>query len=273
FFTWIPSYTDSGNYKIIFILKDARGAITKDSVNIIVVDANRAPVITNISDTTFYVNVSDSLIFYIDAEDPDGDLLSYNLAGKPPGASYDRILTRKFRWIPDFSQFGTYYLKFNVEDGRGGNGFVNITIVVNHPPAFNAIGDISVFENNSVYFTLSAIDLDGDALIYSVSDIPIGASVSTEDSIIFNWHPDYYSSGSYSIKLMVADGKYGYDEAVVQISVKNVNQPPVIEFITTKAVNAGKTLQFVVKASDIDNEKLTFSASNLPSGAAFDSLT
>ena len=220
FFSWIPSYTDSGNYKIIFMLKDARGAITKDSVNIIVVDANRAPVITNISDTTFYVNVSDSLIFYIDAEDPDGDLLSYNLAGKPPGASYDRILTRKFRWIPDFSRFGTYYLKFNVEDGRGGNDFVNVTIVVNHPPAFNVIGDISVFENNSVYFTLSTIDLDGDALIYSVSDIPIGASVSTEDSIIFNWHPDYYSSGTYSIKLTVADGKYGYDEAAVQISVK-----------------------------------------------------
>ena len=273
FFTWIPSYTDSGNYRIIFVLKDARGAIKKDSVNIIVADANRPPVITNISDTTFYVDVSDSLIFHIEAEDPDGDLLSYNVSGKPPGASYDRILTHKFRWIPDHSQFGTYYLKFNVEDGRGGNDFVNITIVVNHPPAFNPISDFSVFENQSLYFTLSAIDLDGDALTYSVADLPIGASVSTEDSIIFNWRPDYYSSGSYSIKLMVADGKNGYDVAVVQITVKNVNQSPAIETITPKAVNVGNTLQFVVKASDPDNEKLTFSASNLPSGAAFDSLT
>ncbi|RLE45970.1 MAG: hypothetical protein DRJ31_10570, partial [Candidatus Methanomethylicota archaeon] len=272
-FSWIPSYSDSGNYQIVFILTDGRGATTRDTVNITVVDANQPPVITNISDTTLYVNVSDSIVFYIIAEDNDGDSLSYNISGKPPGATYDRITTHKFRWVPTYSQYGTYTLKFNVEDGRGGTDFVNVTIIVNRPPTFNPVNDTTISENDSLYLTLSATDLDNDSLIYSASGIPSGASISTEDSIIFGWRPNYYSSGTYSVKFTVTDGKTGYDTVIVQITVENVNQPPVIDSITTKAVNIENNLQFIVKATDPDNEKLTFSASNLPSGATFDPST
>ena len=49
--------------------------------------------------------------------------------------------------------------------------------------------------------------------------------------------------------------------------------PPVFETIGEKSVNIGSTLEFTVLASDLDEEMLTYSAENLPAGAAFDAQT
>jgi hypothetical protein len=47
-------------------------------------------------------------------------------------------------------------------------------------------------------------------------------------------------------------------------------QGPVIEPIPETTVKIGKTLNFTVKASDVNGRNLTFSASDLPAGASFD---
>jgi len=47
------------------------------------------------------------------------------------------------------------------------------------------------------------------------------------------------------------------------------NHPPVLATIGSKSVNEGALLSFTVTASDPDGDGLTFSASNLPSGASF----
>ena len=49
----------------------------------------------------------------------------------------------------------------------------------------------------------------------------------------------------------------------------NVNRPPVLEPIGDNQTNEGQLLQFIVTASDPDNDNLTYSASNLPDGATF----
>lgn len=48
-----------------------------------------------------------------------------------------------------------------------------------------------------------------------------------------------------------------------------VNNPPVLNPIGNKVINEGQLLQFTISGSDPDNDVLTFSASNLPSGASF----
>jgi hypothetical protein len=49
----------------------------------------------------------------------------------------------------------------------------------------------------------------------------------------------------------------------------DVNNPPVLSPIGSKSVNEGVPLTFTVSASDPDGDGLTFSASNLPTGASF----
>jgi hypothetical protein len=54
------------------------------------------------------------------------------------------------------------------------------------------------------------------------------------------------------------------------ITLTPVNQPPVLDPIGPKSVNAGELLSFIVTATDPDpDDDLTFSASNLPAGAGF----
>jgi len=57
------------------------------------------------------------------------------------------------------------------------------------------------------------------------------------------------------------------------ITVEEVNLPPVFETIGEKTVNVGSTLEFTVLAADPDEDLLTYSAENLPAGAAFDAQT
>ncbi len=51
------------------------------------------------------------------------------------------------------------------------------------------------------------------------------------------------------------------------------NRPPVLNAIGNKTVVEGELLSFTVSATDPDGDSLTYSVSNLPSGAAFDPAT
>ena len=51
------------------------------------------------------------------------------------------------------------------------------------------------------------------------------------------------------------------------------NGPPVLDLIGNKTGNEGQLLQFTISATDPDNDTLTYSASNLPSGATFNPST
>ena len=55
-------------------------------------------------------------------------------------------------------------------------------------------------------------------------------------------------------------------------SVK-INNPPFIAAIGNKVVNEGQALTFTISATDADGDTLTYSASNLPAGASFNSGT
>ncbi len=67
------------------------------------------------------------------------------------------------------------------------------------------------------------------------------------------------------------------DGQSVPVNVVNsqvtINRPPVLNPIGAKSVNEGEPLQFTISATDPDGDPLTYSASNLPQGASFDSGT
>lgn len=55
--------------------------------------------------------------------------------------------------------------------------------------------------------------------------------------------------------------------------VYEANNPPVLDPIGNKTVNEGELHQFTISATDPDGDNLTYSASNLPVGASFDTQT
>jgi hypothetical protein len=55
-----------------------------------------------------------------------------------------------------------------------------------------------------------------------------------------------------------------------QLYARVANRPPILDPIGNKTVNEGELLEFTITATDPDGDILTYSVSNLPTGASFD---
>ncbi|MDS4059341.1 MAG: putative Ig domain-containing protein [Candidatus Contendobacter sp.] len=142
---------------------------------------------------------------------------------------------------------------------------------LNRPPVLAPIGDQTVTEGQTLRFALIANDPDGDALTYSVNGLPAGASLDTGTGQ-FTWTPGYDQAGVYNVTFMVSDAQANASQSVT-ITVNNTNRPPVLAPIGNRTVAEDQTLSFVINATDPDGNPLTYSASNLPTGASFNPVT
>ena len=136
---------------------------------------NRPPVLDPIGDKQ--VSEGQLLQFTITGSDPGGDTLTYSASNLPAGASINPV-SQKFTWTPDYFQAGNYDLLFAVTDNgtppMSASETITITVGnVNRPPVLDPIGDKQVSEGQLLQFTITATDPDGDALIYSASNLPI----------------------------------------------------------------------------------------------------
>ncbi|MEK6564644.1 MAG: putative Ig domain-containing protein, partial [Candidatus Omnitrophota bacterium] len=147
-------------------------------------------------------------------------------------------------------------------------------VEIYNAPVLDVIGNKSVDENVNLDFTISATDVNGDTLTYSASGLPAGASFNTA-SRRFSWTPDYSQAGSYDVTFSANDGTGdgGTDSETITITVNNVNRAPVLAAIGNKLVDENVNLAFTLSASDEDGDSLSYSAVDLPSGAAFNNTT
>ena len=271
-FTWTPTYSQAGSYpNVHFQVSD--GSLTDfEDITITVSNVNQAPVLSSIGNKG--ANEGQQLTFAVSATDPDGGTPTYSASNLPAGAAFN-VATRAFTWTPTYSQAGSYAnVHFQVSDGSL-TDFEDITITVNNvnqAPVMNSIGNRTVNEGSVLSFTVSATDPDGDAITYSASSLPSGASFNASTRT-FSWTPSYAQSGTYNnVHFEVTDGSLTASENI-RITVNNVNGPPVLSSIGNKSVNEGSLLSFTISATDPDGDTMTYSASNLPSGASFNAGT
>jgi hypothetical protein len=100
------------------------------------------------------------------------------------------------------------------------------TVSIDRPPVLNAIGNKSVNEGTALTFTISASDADGDTLMYSASNLPVGATFNTATRT-FSWTPSLSQARVYaSVRFQVSDGQMT-DYEDVTITVGNVLRPDV----------------------------------------------
>ncbi len=199
-FSWTPDSSQTGIYKIQFIVSNVSRLTDSRTVSIIVNCANRPPILTTIPDSI--VTAGEALSFRVSANDPDGDNLTYSAADLPAGANFDPA-TRTFSWPQTVT--GSYTVHFTVNDGQ-----VSVTAPVvitvypssDRPPVMNAIPSYSMKVGKLVSFTVKATDPDGDILTYSAVNLPSGASFLPGTGK-FSWTPAVI--GIYSITFIVTD--------------------------------------------------------------------
>ncbi|HEY40913.1 MAG TPA: hypothetical protein G4O18_03535 [Dehalococcoidia bacterium] len=153
------------------------------------------------------------------------------------------------------------------------NGIEIFSTGANNAPVLSYIGNKSVNAGQTLQFTVSATDPNGDTLTYSATNLPPGASF-IPSTRTFSWTPTSSQVGTYyNVRFTVSDGSLTDYEYITITVLSADNSAPVLNAIGNKSVSMGQTLQFIVSATDVDGDTLTYSASNLPPGASFNSQT
>lgn len=195
-----------------------------NQVSSLPVVVNRPPVLAAIGPRT--VAEGATLTLTLSASDPDGNSLNYSSGTLPAGAAFNRT-TNTFTWTPTYTQAGSYSLNLAVSDGTlSDTEVVAVTVTdTNRAPVLAAIGPRSVGEGETLTFTVTAGDPDGNPLSYNTGTLPAGAAFDSA-SRVFAWTPVRGQAGSYTLVFAVSDGLTGDGEVVtVAVSAAVVDVP------------------------------------------------
>ena len=136
--------------------------------------------------------VGQAYVYDVDATDPDGDSLTYDLLVAPDGMTVDAE-TGLIQWAPTDDALGNHSVWVQVTDGRGGTAQQQFTLAIvteptNRPPLFSSDPVIDAFINQLYEYDADAVDPDGDLLDYQIILGPDGMTINSETGAV-EWTP------------------------------------------------------------------------------------
>jgi hypothetical protein len=230
---WTPTAEQVGTHSVTAEATDGQDS---DAVTFTVsVDGaggggtNTAPTITAIADQTVAAGQSFSL--QVQANDAEGDALTFSLSAAPSGMTIDGT-SGQIAWAPTVDQVGPHSVTVQVTDGQA-SATASFTVTVeaasgtNTAPAITAIADQTVTAGQSFSLQVQASDAEGDALTHSLSAAPAGMAINSSSGQIA-WTPTIDQVGSHSVTVQVTDGQLSTAESF------NVTVAPVQETLTVR---------------------------------------
>ena len=126
--------------------------------------------------------------------------------------------------------------------------------------------EVTTDEDTALDITLSATDVDGDALTYVIDQQPVNGTINLAgDTVIYT--PDDNFNGSNSLTFYANDGTEDSNTATVSITVNPVNDAPVStdQEVTT---DENTTLDITLSATDVDGDDLTYVIDQQPTNGS-----
>jgi large repetitive protein len=205
----------------------------------------------------------------LSGSDLEGDQLNYTVVVPPAhGQLTGSGDTRDY--TPALEYHGPDSFTYKASDDMTESPAVTVNITVtqeNDAPILAAIGARSVAAPGTLSFTPSASDAEGDAMSWSATGLPSGASIDPATGL-FTWSTSHAQAGDHDVTINVQDTHGASDSETVTITVTSGNVAPVLAAIGNKTVVEGQTLSFTATATDSDSATLTWTATGLPAGAS-----
>jgi hypothetical protein len=230
---WTPTAEQVGTHSVTAEATDGQDA---DAVTFTVsVDGaggggtNTAPTITAIADQT--VTAGQSFSLQVQANDAEGDALTFSLSAAPNGMTIDGT-SGQIAWAPTVDQVGSHLVTVQVTDGQAPTT-ASFTVTVeaasgtNTAPTITAIADQTVTAGQSFSLQVQASDAEGDALTHSLPAAPAGMTINSLSGQI-TWTPTIDQVGSHLVTVQVTDGQLSTAESF------NVTVAPVQETLTVR---------------------------------------
>jgi hypothetical protein len=261
-----------GDYTPIVTVSDGHGGSASTTFTWTVTDTWRAPVLTTPGNQTSAAGQTVSL--QVSASDADGNPLSYDATGLPPGLSIDGA-TGVISGTLDTSAASPtpYSVSVSVDDGSGNppvTGTFNWTVTTaNQPPQLTGPGGQSNAAGATVDLPLSAPDPDGDALTYTATGLPAGLSIDPGSGDISGTLANSAASATpYSVTVTASDGIASSSQTFQwTVNFVGVTSPGDQSNLDGDAVSLQLTAHYHGSGT------LSFSATGLPAGLTINGTT
>jgi len=131
----------------------------------------------------------------------------------------------------------------------------------NAPPSIISEPITDAIEDFLYSYDVDAIDINGDALIYSLSVKPVGMTINSTTGEI-SWLPNNENVGDTTVTVKVTDESSASDTQTYILTVLNVNDPPVFSILPDKNINEDEPLSIAISyfydyVNDPDNSDNT----------------
>ncbi|MCK4992350.1 MAG: putative Ig domain-containing protein, partial [Bacteroidales bacterium] len=198
-----PDNGQTGNQSVSLMINDGTVDVFQSFV-IDVENVNDPPSITSTPVTEARPGVAYE--YTVTAVDIDGDALTYTARVLPGWLTFNPS-TQLLSATPSDQDIGDQHVSIRVSDGSlyVDHNFVITVSSANHAPTFTSDPTTSVVIGDSYVYTITANDIDGDALTYSAPVLPDWLTLHTDTHVI-DGVPSSGDLGRHDVTLRVSDG-------------------------------------------------------------------
>ncbi|MBK8478018.1 MAG: tandem-95 repeat protein [Opitutaceae bacterium] len=266
-YLYTPAPEWSGADGFTFVVSDGELTSASAAVSIVVTPVNDRPVA--IGDTIQVRNNATAPV-ELRGADIEGDTLTFTVVKQPTYGTLSGSAPQLV-YTPDRSYIGADSIEFRVSDGNLDSGVAVIVIDVvagNTAPTANA-QSLETEEDKALPLVLTGTDAERDSLSFIVVDQPRHGSLSgTAPNVVYTPEADYSGPDSFTFK--VADATDESVPATVSITVKPLNDPPIVDAGADSAITLPAYATVVGTASDPEGDALTLEWSQVSGPAKVD---
>ena len=251
--TFHPAVNFSGTDSFTYVADDGQADSLPATVTVFVNGTNDGPVAE-----TQYLDVLEDVPtdITLTGTDPDGDLLLFEVASLPLHGALSGTAP-DLNYTPDADYTGTDAFAFTVTDGIdtvAGTIFIDV-LPVNDPPTASD-GFSTTAEDESVAFTATALDPDGDTLVFEVAISPIHGTISgAGPDFIYTPDPDF--SGTDSLTFLVTDAGLLTASGTWAFTVSPVNDAPTADDLEVFTIE-DSPVDFTLSGADVEGDSLVY---------------
>ncbi|MBX9683731.1 MAG: tandem-95 repeat protein [Hyphomicrobium sp.] len=234
-YSYVPKANFNGTDSFAVTVTDPSGAATTQTIKVSVVPVNDAPVVAaNASLTT---QEDKTVQGSVAASDVENDALSWAVSRTAGhgGVKLDGA-TGAYTYIPNANYNGSDSFEVTVTDQNGAKSSQTITVTitpVNDAPVTQATSAVATIEDKSVSGMISATDVDGDALTWSLATSAARGTVALNAATgAYTYTPTANASGADFFLVNVKDAYGATAQQRVDVTVSAVADQPTLTVVS-----------------------------------------
>lgn len=274
FYEYVPSDSNfAGTESFTFKLND--GSLLSDESTITFIYSNADDDPPSVNDVAASTDEDVAVDITLDGSDPDGDTLTYSIVSNPSNGSVV-IGADTATYTPNANVTSPDSFSYKANDGEFDSNVATVSITINavNDPPVTSSDSLEVAEDSSSNeIKLSATNIEGGGLTYSIVDLPSnGTLTGVDDGTWIKYYTpnsDFYGIDTFTFKVTDSassnDGSPGpldSNTSTITITVNAVNDAPVATNQEVTIFSNSSNQTFDLNVSDIDSNDLDVSIVN-----------